>query len=253
MAESVGRAGMSGLSLLVVDGTRLYREALAERLRAEAWVEEVRAEPDAASAVVGLQRSLPDVAVVQGAFGDGPATVAAMRTAAPGLPVVVLVSGRDENAILAYAEVGVTGFLEQEATLADLRAAVEAAVRGETLCSPLVAGILLRRVTRLAGSPRISASTSSLTPREREVLSLIERGMTNKEIAVTLRIEVRTVKNHVHNLLEKLRVSRRGEAAARLRGSPVPQLHLAGNRATGPGRDTDRVLDLSSPNGHRRT
>ena len=216
----------SRLSVLIVDGTCLYREALAADLRAAPWIGDLRAEPDATAAVLRLQAFRPDIALVHADPREGVAVVTALRTASPGLPVLVLGADevRDEDGIVAYAEAGVAGFLGRGGNLADLEHTVSAALRGESLCSPRIAGALLRRVSALAASPRTPTDTSSLTPREREVLVLIERGMSNKQIAATLSIEVRTVKNHVHNLLEKLRVTRRGEAAACLRATSVPSL-----------------------------
>src|SRR5256886_10308318 len=80
------------------------------------------------------------------------------------------------------------------------------------------AGALLRRIAALATDGRSDRVQAHLTSREREIMGLIDEGLSNKEIAKRLRIEVATVKNHVHNILEKLQVHRRGEAAARVRG-----------------------------------
>jgi ATP/maltotriose-dependent transcriptional regulator MalT len=87
------------------------------------------------------------------------------------------------------------------------------------LTSPAVAAVLLRRVAALGGE-RGAGDGPALTRRERQIVGLIGRGLSNKEIAGTLRIELPTVKNHVHNILEKLRVERRAEAVsvARARG-----------------------------------
>jgi len=92
-------------------------------------------------------------------------------------------------------------------------------VRGEAVCSPRVAGALLRRIAALATDGRSDRVPAHLTKREREIMGLIDEGLSNKEIAKRLRIEVATVKNHVHNILEKLQVHRRGEAAARVRAA----------------------------------
>jgi DNA-binding NarL/FixJ family response regulator len=106
--------------------------------------------------------------------------------------------------------------VSREATLAELLDGVEAAARGEALVSEPVAAALIRRVASVAGE-RTVANGTLLTRREREIVRLIGDGLSNKEIATSLQIELATVKNHVHNILEKLHVARRGEAAARLR------------------------------------
>jgi len=105
------------------------------------------------------------------------------------------------------------------ASVEDLVAALESVGRGELLCSAQTAAALLRRVAALAAGRSAPAQPlSNLTRREREIGGLLEAGLSNKDIAVQLGIEVATVKNHVHNVLEKLQVHRRGQAAARLQG-----------------------------------
>jgi two-component system, NarL family, nitrate/nitrite response regulator NarL len=212
-------------SVLIVDDVLLGREGLADLLRRGEWVGEVRVAADIGSAVGAVYNQPPDVVLLSTGARDGLVTLAAVRAAAPAVPVVALAVTESEEDIVAWAEAGAAGFLPREGTLDDLEKTVAGVINGETVCSPKVAGLLLRRVTTLAATTTSTAPANGaghLTPREREVLLLIERGMTNKQIAQDLGIEVRTVKNHVHNLLEKLRVSRRGEAAARLRSARVP-------------------------------
>jgi DNA-binding NarL/FixJ family response regulator len=107
--------------------------------------------------------------------------------------------------------------------MADLRATLAGVMRGETICPPSVVAALVRHIADRAGEGRDPVEDGHLTSREREVLVLIEQGLTNKEIARRLGIEERTVKNHVHHVLDKLRVRHRGEAAARLRAARVPE------------------------------
>ena len=133
------------------------------------------------------------------------------REQAPATKVVALTVADVDQEVLSCAEAGVTGFVTRDGSLADLIAAVEAAQRGELFCSPRMAASLLRRVSALA---REGPSTPRLTDRESEVLAYLERGLTNQAIAQALGIEVPTVKNHVHSILEKMRVKRRGEAAS---------------------------------------
>ncbi len=123
----------------------------------------------------------------------------------------------DPQSVLEFVEAGAVGYVTQSASLDDLVAAVEAAARGEGHCSARVAGSLFRRVAKLAGERPPDTDLASLTERERQILGLVERGMSNKEIARQLRVKVPTVKNHVHNILGKLGVSRRGAAAALVR------------------------------------
>jgi two-component system nitrate/nitrite response regulator NarL len=111
-----------------------------------------------------------------------------------------------------------------DGSLDDLASAVASVRRGEVLCSPGMAAGLFRRVAALARERGLDPIEEKLTARELEVLRLIEEGRSNKEIASLLSIEVPTVKNHVHRILEKLHVHRRSEAAARARRHGLSRL-----------------------------
>ena len=109
---------------------------------------------------------------------------------------------------LACAEAGLVGFVGREGTIDDLAAALAAALAGEVRCSPRVAALLCGRVATLARGR--AAPAGGLTSREREVAELVSEGLSNKQIALRLGIGPATVKNHVHAVLEKLHVARRG-------------------------------------------
>ena len=96
-------------------------------------------------------------------------------------------------------------------------AVVESVSCGEALVTPALAAKLFRRVATMARVPRLEPIDERLTARERDVLRLLEEGLSNKEIAQALSIELATVKNHVHRVLEKLDVHGRSAAAARAR------------------------------------
>jgi DNA-binding NarL/FixJ family response regulator len=128
--------------------------------------------------------------------------------------VVALGLQDDETEVLFCARAGVTALVPRDGSLEDLLTVFESAARGDFHCAPRIANALLRALTAL-GDP--VTPTSPLTSREREVADLIDRGFSNKDIARELHIEVATVKNHVHRVLEKLGVHRRAQAAARIR------------------------------------
>lgn len=117
----------------------------------------------------------------------------------------------------------------------DLVAVVECVARGECLLSPDMAAKLFRRVATLAREPRLEPIQDGLTARELDVLRLIDDGLSNKEIAKALSIELPTVKNHVHSILEKFDVRRRTAAAARAR-----RLGLLGRGEPGADDRTER-------------
>jgi DNA-binding NarL/FixJ family response regulator len=207
--------------VFVVAEVRLYEQGLAQVLeRDDRYV--VAGTASSVKEGVARMRELepsPDVALVDLAGPGGPAAVGAMRDGVPDLKVIALGIRELESDVLPWAEAGVDGFVSPRASLDDLKATVDSVARGETLCSPRVAAALLRRVGTLAREQRSAPTcTLSLTARESEIAGLIDQGLSNKEIAQRLCIELPTVKNHVHNLLEKLGVRRRGEAAAAWRG-----------------------------------
>jgi DNA-binding NarL/FixJ family response regulator len=153
----------------------------------------------------------PDVVVVDLATTQSLSVISAVRRAAPEARVVALGADREEQA-LACARASVRGFVTRDQSLDELVSTVVEVGRGRELCPPSV-GVLLLRVM---GGNALSdlGRGDALTDRELDVLKLLERGLSNKEIAAALVIEPATVKNHVHNVLRKLNVHRRGQVAA---------------------------------------
>jgi DNA-binding NarL/FixJ family response regulator len=128
--------------------------------------------------------------------------------------VVALSAPESEREGVACAEAGVAGYVARDASIQDLVAAVTSAARGEVVCPPSIAASLMRELARRAAGLPAMGTGARLTPRERQVIELIDRGLSNKEIARTLHIALSTVKNHVHNILEKCQVGRRMEAVS---------------------------------------
>jgi DNA-binding NarL/FixJ family response regulator len=133
------------------------------------------------------------------------------------LRVVVLTLPELEQAVLPCIEAGVAGYVPRDGGLDDLVAVIRSAARGDGVCSPRMVGRMWARLAQLSRAHSDPTALDALTSREREILTCIERGNSNKEIAARLSIELATVKNHVHNILEKLHVHSRGEAVAALR------------------------------------
>lgn len=131
--------------------------------------------------------------------------------------VIALALDDKTEQVTKWAEAGMAGFVTQDGSIDDLMSAIVAARSGELRCSPRVAATLLHRVAELAREPGPEFGVQCLTAREMQIIKLIDNGLSNKEIASRLCIGVSTVKNHVHNILEKLNVTRRGQAAARMR------------------------------------
>jgi DNA-binding NarL/FixJ family response regulator len=124
-------------------------------------------------------------------------------------PVLVIGFGMtSEDEGLAGAEAGVTAFVDHDGTITDLNLAAKRALSGIPVCPPQLTTRLLQRVAQLAGRGRAEGD-AHLTRREREIASLVEEGMSNKEIACALNISPATVKNHVHMILDKLNLPQR--------------------------------------------
>jgi two-component system, NarL family, nitrate/nitrite response regulator NarL len=156
----------------------------------------------------------PDVALVDFTLAGGLEFSAALGREMSSVKIVALGVEETGDTILACARAGVSGFVTPEGSAADVAAAVHSAVRGELLCSPRIAGALLSQLSALSVRPATVHDDEMLTPREREIIVLIRQGHSNKEIARATGIQNATVKNHVHSILSKLRLRRRGEVAA---------------------------------------
>jgi two-component system nitrate/nitrite response regulator NarL len=207
------------LRVVVATPVRLYREALALLLQG-AEIDVVGTAADVGETLSCVHRLSPDVVVLDPRTEDGPDLAREVSRSQPAVRIVVFSATSNEQEVLRYAEAGVAGYVSLESSREDLVEIVQSAARGELLCPPNVAAALLRRVHVLAPR-RPKLDESPLTARELEVAELMEAGLSNKQIALQLHIELATVKNHVHRILEKLDARRRGEAVARLRDQGV--------------------------------
>jgi two-component system, NarL family, nitrate/nitrite response regulator NarL len=198
---------------------RLYREGIASRLERCPGVRVVAVAADARETLAAAALA-PDVVLLDVSMPDALALVREIGRTRPEVKVVAFaVDDAHEEVILACVEAGVAGWVGRDGTLEDVLDAVVRAAHGELLCSARMAALLSRRVAALVASRGSAPAPGQLTPRESEIGALLSRGLSNKHIARTLSLQLATVKNHVHKILEKLNVRTRGEAAALLRGS----------------------------------
>jgi two-component system nitrate/nitrite response regulator NarL len=221
MPASTGAAGQrdalqATARVLLVADVRLYRELLAGALADEDGIELAgSASCDVAAMAAGMFE--PDLVLVDTASVSVPAGVRALAAALPEAKIVGVGVPDDEDSVLALLEAGAAGYVTAEQPLTELIAAVEAAASGELQCPPRVSASLAKRVAALAAGEMSDTNGESLTPRQREIATLIAEGLSNKQIARRLSIENATVKNHVHNILVALGVSRREHIDSRLR------------------------------------
>lgn len=199
------------MKVLVVTEIRLYRDGVAEALRRLDDVELVVTAATGVAAVLTARRAECDVVLLDMAVSDSTQTVASLLTARSGLKVVALGVPEDGPEVVACAEAGICGYVSRDASLAELGDALRSAARGEAPVSGKVAAGLLRHIAFHARMAHTTVNGHQLTPREREVLQLVQSGMTNRQIARALDLQLSTVKNHVHNVLTKFGVTRRAE------------------------------------------
>ena len=215
-----GRAAVGeSIRIVVISPVRVYLQGLAHLLRVDDGVDLVGTAPGVDEAVTLLGRAHVDVILLD-MTGDmaGERGLGALHLLAgiTQIPLVVLGIPDRVADVVACAEAGIAGYVTNENSFTDLVGTLRSATRGEFSCAAEVAAGLVGRLATLARShPRSPAA--QLTSRELEIVALIESGFSNKEIARELHIQLTTVKNHVHNLLEKLGVGRRDDAVAAVR------------------------------------
>jgi DNA-binding NarL/FixJ family response regulator len=205
------------LQILIVSPVRLLRDGLAVLLRQRPNMRSVEAVESAELAIEALERFTATIILLDVATEDGLTVARRLADAARGVQILGFAARAHDHDVLAYASAGITGFVPREASAQDLFDAIDRAVNGELLCSPRIAATLFKHLAALSSAPKPDLGSSQLTGREREIVRFIDEGLSNKEIARHLSIEVSTVKNHVHNILEKLHVTRRGKVPARVR------------------------------------
>jgi two-component system, NarL family, nitrate/nitrite response regulator NarL len=206
-------SGGGAVRVLVSGPVRLYREGLAEILGRAEGIEVAGMAGDHGETLVRWLQLGPDVVLLDLAL-EGSLDTIAWLAERGGAGVAVLASPDTEDQLIACAQAGVLNFVTREDSIADLALTIRGAASGESRISPETAASVLGR---LAGAEsRVAWEARRLTPREIEVMQLIERGLSNKEIAQRLCVALSTVKQHVHHILEKLEVNRRGEAVARM-------------------------------------
>lgn len=199
-------------SAVVVSNVVLYRQGLEAslgrdgRLRLVAVVSNCEALP-----VVARHR--PDIVLLDGASLEGLSLARTLRAQVPNILLVGFGIAGGTEQLVDCAQNGFAAFVDSNASVTDLVDAAIGASRGELSCSPQVSALLCERLAYYAAAER---EPEALTRREKEIAVLIGEGLSNKEIAKDLCIGPSTVKNHVHSILEKLRVRRRSAIAHQL-------------------------------------
>jgi len=210
------------INILLVNEIQLMGNVFAAALEDEPDIRVVGRVTNIDDALKMVQEIEVDVALVSTRLPEQGALklTSAITELAPDTKVLALGLTEEKKRVLRYVEAGAAGYILKDDSLDDLIENVRAAVDDRVLVSPEIAAAMVERLSDLAQMfsdvENSVTDDAGLTPRELEVLDLIGKGLTNQQISERLVIETGTVKNHVHNILDKLNVSSRGEAAAYL-------------------------------------
>ncbi len=197
--------------VLIADDHPIVRRGLRAFLELQDSVEVVGEAADGEEAVRQVEALLPDVVLMDLVMPrlDGIEAIRRIREVSPSTRAIVLTSYADDARIFPAVQAGAAGYLLKDVEPSQLLEAIRAVGRGEALLHPAVAARLMQEFAANRGQPGAGA----LTEREMDVLRLIARGCSNKEIAVELVLSEKTVKTHVSNILAKLHLADRTQAA----------------------------------------
>ncbi|MBN1481808.1 DNA-binding response regulator [candidate division KSB1 bacterium] len=203
------------IRLFIADDNRLLREGLVTMLLEQDDIVVIGKAPSGSDALEQIKRLRPEVALIDIGMPDkdGIELTKALHQDAPGVRVIILGMIDLTEEIMQCIEAGAAGYVLKEASFDYLVETIRSVHRGESFCSPQMTASLFSRIAELA-SEKIPKTQNDikLTARELEVIHLIAEGLPNKAIAQKLFIETQTVKNHVHNILDKLQLQNRLEA-----------------------------------------
>ncbi|MDF0532616.1 response regulator transcription factor [Tsukamurella sp. 8F] len=200
------------ISVMVVDDHPMWRDGVARDLEGRGFAVVGTADSVAAAGriaaavrpdVVLMDMNLPD--------GDGAAGTALVLEKAPQAAVLILSASDERDDVVEAVKAGAQGYLVKSASATELEEAVRATAAGQAVFTPGLAGLVLGEFRRMASAPEPKGP--SLTPRETEVLRLVAKGLSAKQIANRLTLSHRTVENHVQSTLRKLQLGNRVELA----------------------------------------
>ena len=209
--------GMKKIRVLLADDHDLFREGLAGIIASQADMEVVGEASDGLEAIVKAQELEPDLILmdIQMPGTDGLEATKKIKNELPETTIVVLTVRDEDEKLFEAIKNGAQGYLLKNIRSREMLEMLRGAMEGEAAVSPALAGRMLEEFRRLskAAPPDLDEEAIVLTQREQEVLGLAASGATDKEIAEKLYISLHTVKSHMRNILSKLQVSSRREAA----------------------------------------
>lgn len=200
------------IRVLIADDHPIVRQGLAVMLAAQSDMELVAIATNGDEAVCKVAETLPDVIIMDLLMPvkDGLTAILEIRKMHPTARILVLTSFADDDKVFAAIKAGAMGFLLKDSEPKQLLEGIRIVYRGESMLHPTIARKLVQDIQR---PPKLPPTKKPLTPRELEVLRLLAQGLSNREIANQLTVSIRTVTTHVRNILDKLHLENRTQAA----------------------------------------
>lgn len=204
-------------TVFVASDVALVSEGLCLQLARSCEIELLGSSQPGPALMRHLVQLVPDVLILDFGSRDSRDFAQHLRQTHVSTRIVGIAIGKSRIDIVDWAKLGIAGFVDDDGMIDDVISAVKVVARGEFSSSPRTAALLVSGFVGKPGGQPSPQARPRLTPRETQILFDLERGVSNKEIARRLGISSATVKNHIHNLLAKLEVTRRQEAGALVR------------------------------------
>jgi len=212
------------IKVIIFSDIRIYSEGLSKVLSNLESIQVVGAEASFEGAINKISQASPNVVLLDMTMAGACSAAKKIIQCYPEIKVVALSAPENEENIIECAEAGVAGYVAREASLDELIDAVKGTDNGEIRYPPKIATFIFNRIRRIAQGTESRSKPAEknnvaaiLTNRERQISNLMSEGLSNKQIARDLSIEVSTVKNHVHNILVKLDVKSRVQVVTLLK------------------------------------
>jgi len=208
---------MNPIRILIVDDHILFREGITGIINSQPDMQIIGEASEGLEAIVKAGQIKPDLILmdIQMPGVDGIEATAKIKSENPEVVIVMLTIWDDDEQLFQAIKYGAQGYLLKNIHSTEMLKQLRGAMRGEAALSPVMAANVLEEFRRLSRKALIDSGDelAMLTPREQEVIGLVAKGTSDKEIAETLTISLHTVKSHVRNILSKLQVNNRREAA----------------------------------------
>ena len=208
------------MRVFVYSPVRLFGDSLGAYLSQDDLVTAVTVESALLEVARKVRRFGADIVLFDVGRRRGLAAARALADDCLDVPIVALALPEVADEVIACADAGFVSYVPRDASFEELMSIMRMALRGEMHCDPKIACTLLREIRRRRDPGAFHDPGLELTRRESEILRLVSRGLSNKEIAAHLNLSVATVKNHVHAILQKLQLKRRTDAQQLLSEKP---------------------------------